>query len=143
MTVDRPRVGVAVLVHRGGDVLLMKRQGSHGAGTWAPPGGHLESGEGPEECAHREAAEETGVTIRDLRFRAVTNDVFQGEDRHYITIWFDAAWAGGEPAVVSTRELTDVRWCKWNDLPTPLFLSFQNLVDGRCHPPSAAPERNP
>lgn len=47
-------VGVAVIVKRGGKILLIKRQGSHGAGTWAPPGGHIDFGESVEETARRE-----------------------------------------------------------------------------------------
>ena len=31
----RPMVGVSVLVMKGNQVLLLKRQGSHGSGTWA------------------------------------------------------------------------------------------------------------
>ena len=49
-------VGVAVLVRRGEQVLLTHRKGSHGAGTWAPPGGHLDMGESFEDCADYGAA---------------------------------------------------------------------------------------
>ncbi len=38
---------------------------------WMPPGGHLEEGETPEECAAREAAEEYGVKIRFIRAPAL------------------------------------------------------------------------
>lgn len=35
-------------------------------GKWLPPGGHLESSETPQETAHREVLEETGLTIEIL-----------------------------------------------------------------------------
>ena len=48
------KVGVAVLIRRGDQIVLIRRQGSHGAGTWAPPGGHIDFGETPEQCGIRE-----------------------------------------------------------------------------------------
>ncbi|WP_134596929.1 NUDIX domain-containing protein, partial [Pseudomonas aeruginosa] len=39
-----PQVGVGVLILRDGKVLLGRRKGSHGAGCWSAPGGHLELG---------------------------------------------------------------------------------------------------
>ena len=62
-----PRVGLAVLLtyeKRGITyVLFGKRRGAHGAGDWAPPGGHLEFGESLAECACREVLEETGALL--------------------------------------------------------------------------------
>lgn len=59
-----PRVGVGVFVlNSQGYILLGKRLGSHGSGTLALPGGHLELHESFEECAIREVLEETGIEL--------------------------------------------------------------------------------
>ncbi|EXJ83525.1 hypothetical protein A1O1_07148 [Capronia coronata CBS 617.96] len=57
--------------------LLGMRLGSHGADTWALPGGHLEFNETFEECAAREVLEETGLVLdpESLRFLTATNDL--------------------------------------------------------------------
>jgi 8-oxo-dGTP diphosphatase len=124
-------VGVGVLIVKGEQVLLLKRKSVHGEGTWSPPGGHLEFGETPQECAMREAYEETAVTIADLTFRGVTNDVFYESEKHYITLWFEGRHIKGEPRVNAPYEASEVKWFSWNALPSPLFLSFRNLLSGQ------------
>jgi 8-oxo-dGTP diphosphatase len=131
-----PRVGVAVIIERDGQVLLVKRKNAHGAGTWALPGGHLEFGESLEECAIREIHEEVGVTISGTSFAALTNDIFASEDKHYITIWMRGTLISGEPCIAAHREVSEVSWFSWNDLPSPLFLPLQNLLDGKGYPGS-------
>ncbi|CDR88356.1 uncharacterized protein SPSC_04183 [Sporisorium scitamineum] len=66
-----PRVGVAVFViNEKGHVLIGKRTGSHGAGTLALPGGHLELHESFYDCAAREVYEETGLILEPPQFQA-------------------------------------------------------------------------
>ena len=97
------KVGVSVLISKGDRILLEKRQHTHGAGTWGPPSGHIDYGETPEQTAIRETKEETGVTISNPKFRVVTNDVFEKEQKHYITVWFEAEYVSGEPKVSAPR----------------------------------------
>ena len=133
-SIDRPRVGVACLVTRGGQVLLLRRQRSHGAGSWSPPGGHLDFGESVEACAIRETLEETGLRIGAPEFLAVTNDVFASDGKHYITVWMRSESTEGEPAVQDAAEVAEVAWFEPDKLPSPLFLSLANLIGGRSLP---------
>ena len=136
-----PRVGVGAIIVKDGQVLLLRRRNVHGAGSWSTPGGHLEFGESPEDCAIREAEEETGIRIGDVRFVAITNDVFEANGKHYITIWMKGQYLSGESVVNAAYEMSEVGWFAWNALPEPLFLSLQNLLDGNSYPPLALAHR--
>jgi 8-oxo-dGTP diphosphatase len=129
-----PRVGVGVIIRREASVLLLRRKYVHGAGSWSTPGGHLDFGETPEACAIREAKEETGLEIAEVNFRAITNDVFEAEGKHYITIWMDGRYTGGEAVVNDSSEMSEVGWFAWDALPQPLFLPFRHLLEGQCYP---------
>lgn len=134
-TCGAPRVGVGIIVRKGTEVLLLRRHRTHGAGSWSTPGGHLDFGESPEECAIRECLEETGVTVTSVRFRGLTNDVFTDEGKHYVTLWMEAEYHSGELAVRAKYEASEVAWFQIGKLPQPLFAPFQQLLAGRCYPP--------
>ncbi len=139
---NAPGVGVAVLIEQNGRLLMLRRSGVElGAGAWGVPGGHLDFGETPEQCAIREAHEETGVTVDGIRFVGITNDVFRDDGLHYITIWMRANSQSGEPAVTAPEESDQVGWFAWDALPGPLFLPLQNLIDGLSWPPDALQRR--
>lgn len=127
-----PRVGVAVLIIRGNTVLLGKRKGSHGEGSWGFPGGHLELGESWEECATRECLEETGLTPKNVHFWTATNDVFN-EQKHYVTL-FMRAEADGEPHILEPNKCEEWRWYTWDSLPENLFLPIRNLIKNGYNP---------
>lgn len=125
----RPLVGVGVLIRSNERYLLMKRHNSHGEGTWSPPGGHLEFGETLEQCAIRETREETSLLIEDVVFVGISNDFFIAEDKHYITIWMEAKKIKGDAKINSPDELTEIGWFKLNELPDPLFLPLEKLIN--------------
>lgn len=121
------RVGVGAIVVRDGKVLLGYRRGSHGEGTWALPGGHLEYGENAADCAIREVAEETGLRIHDIRPGPYTNDIFDAEGMHYVTLFVVASCHDGEAAILEPEKCDAWRWFYWDNLPEPLFLPLQSL----------------
>ena len=131
---QRPRIGIGVIIVRFEQVLLMKRKNSHGAESWSPPGGHLEFGESLEACAIRETREETAISITNPTFRAITNDFFEIEGKHYITIWMQALYQSGEATVNAPGEASEVGWFSWTALPSPLFLPLVNLLAGKSYP---------
>ena len=124
----RPFVGVGVLIVGGGRILLGKRRHAHGEGEWSPPGGHLEFGEAPEACAMREAYEETGLWVVNLRLAGVTNDVFAQENKHYVTLFFAGECPEGTPALREPEKCEGWEWYRWTSLPQPLFLPLRTLL---------------
>ncbi|MGI9283023.1 MAG: nucleotide triphosphate diphosphatase NUDT15 [Endozoicomonas sp.] len=133
-----PRIGVGVIVKRDNKILLGRRINSHGEGQWAFPGGHLEFGESPEECAARELMEETGLTLDQIRTGPYTNDVFTTEGKHYITLFMIAESSTGTPEVKEPEKCLEWEWFEWNSLPAPLFLPIIHLKATGYQPDSQA-----
>lgn len=122
------RVGVAAVILRDGAVLLGERIGSHGANTWATPGGHLELGESVEACAERETYEETGLEVNSFKKLCFTNDIFDMENKHYVTLFVVANSLSGEPKITEPDKCKQWKWFKLDELPEPLFLPLKNLL---------------
>ena len=128
MSEPQVRVGVGVFVIKDGKFLMQQRIGAHGAGTWSVPGGHLEFGETIEETAAREVFEETGVTITNIRFAAVTNDRFTTENKHYVTVWMISDWQQGQEYITEPDKCIAQGWYTLDTLPSPLFLPWEQLL---------------
>jgi 8-oxo-dGTP diphosphatase len=80
---DRVVTGSLVYALHHDAVLLLKRNKLPHQGLWSPPGGKLEIGESPEDCAAREMREETGLNVTELALRGILT-VF---DRAYPIHW--------------------------------------------------------
>ncbi|RZQ55078.1 ADP-ribose pyrophosphatase [Pseudoalteromonas phenolica] len=122
------RVGVAVVIIRDGKILLGERIGSHGANTWATPGGHLEMGEEIEACAIRETLEETGLEVSEVSPLGFSNDVFNPLNKHYVTLYLVASGVEGEPEIMEPNKCLAWQWFGLDELPEPLFLSLENFL---------------
>lgn len=131
---ERPKVGIGVILVKEGKVLLLKRKNAHGEGTWGFPGGHLELHEEFEDCVKREVEEETGISVNNIHFAGLTNDIFTEEDKHYVTIFMLCDWVSGEAQIKEPENCTEISWHEWERLPKPLFLPITNLLKQGNHP---------
>lgn len=126
--VKHPRVGIGVVVIKDNKILLGKRKGSHGAGSWCFPGGHLDFGETCEGCAIREVKEETGIEIKNITFAVATNDFMPKENKHYITIHMRSDYKSGKVKLLEPDKCERWEWFDLGSLPTPLFLPTNNAL---------------
>lgn len=131
---EHPGVGVALYLRRDGKVLLGKRKGGHGAGTWCAPGGKLEMNESPEDCARRETKEETGLRVGGVRFIGITNDIWPDIGTHFVTVSFVADLEAGDAVLTEPDKFEEWQWFDWRELPEPLFLSTRNFNDLDINP---------
>jgi 8-oxo-dGTP diphosphatase len=127
ITATRPLVGISVLVMKDDKLLLGKRKGSHGAGEYACPGGHLEHMESFRVCAAREVLEETGIEIGPLRFLRVQN-AMQYAPKHYVDLAFVAEWKAGEPEVREPDKVDRWDWYALDALPSPMFAMLPSAI---------------
>ena len=125
-----PKVGVGVVIlNERGWFLASKRLGSHGAGEWSMPGGHLEWMESDIDCAAREVLEETGLRIGDIQKLDFTNNPWPQWDKHYITLFYSAKVIGGTLQNMEPDRHEEWVWCDPKIPPQPLFGGIQYLID--------------
>ena len=117
---QKPKVGVGISIFKDGKILLGKRKGSHGAGEYAFPGGHLEHMESFADCARREVKEECGIEIKNIRFQYLAN-VKKYAPKHYAHIGLIADWKSGEPKVLEPKKSESWGWYSMEKSPRPLF----------------------
>ena len=109
-----PKIGVGVIIRDKEErTLLLLRKGSHGEGLWSLPGGHMELGEDFFDTCEREVFEETGLIITSVNQFTFTNDIFEKEGLHYVTLFFDAHWDQNQLAV--NKEPDKSEKLKWFD----------------------------
>jgi len=138
----RPRVGIGVMIqNENGQILLGLRKGSHGAGEWSFPGGHLEFGETIFETARREVKEETDLDVGELTVISLADEMryIETDNKHHLAITVRAQYMGGEPKIMEPNKCSEWRWFDLDDQPSNLLeanqLTLINLKAGVIYKP--------
>ena len=120
-----PRVGSAVIVTNGPNVLLGRRGKQPEFGKWVLPGGKIRAFESIDDAACREVLEETGLEV-EVRTRLGVFEIINPPDEHRIIVYSEAVPTGGQLAASS--DLLDVRWFTPRELETAEMTLFVRSV---------------
>lgn len=115
---SQPIVGVAAVVLRGAEVLLVRRGREPAKGTWGLPGGVVELGETLVQAVRREVQEECAVEIEVGPvvgvFEPMQRDSAGRLQYHYVVIDLLARHLTGEPRADDDAE--EARWIALDQL---------------------------
>ena len=116
----KPILATMVYCIKDGDVLLMLRNKEPNLGLWVGPGGKLEPGESPYDCAKRELYEETGLEVNDLYFRGLITEISPRPDWQWLMFLYVATEFSG--TIVEDKREGRLSWCSLSEvmqLPIP------------------------
>ncbi len=112
--VRRPvTLGVRVLLIRGDEILLIRHTYMR---SWFAPGGGVGRGETLEQAVRREAREEVGATLHDLRLLGTYTSFKEGKSDHvvmFVSTDFDVDGT-------SDHEIEQIEWFPLDALPDPM-----------------------
>ena len=128
----KPILATMVYCIKDGDVLLMLRNKEPNLGLWVGPGGKLEPGESPYDCAKRELYEETGLEVNDLYFRGLITEISPRPDWQWLMFLYVATEFSG--TIVEDKREGRLSWCALSEvmqLPIPEADSvfFQKVIN--------------
>jgi len=116
-----------LIVNKKGEILLIKRGRPPFEGSWALPGGFIECGrETIEQCAVREAKEETGIDAKLKHLLGVRSHPDRDPRGHTVTAIYVCETVSDEEARTARADddACDILWF----LPTPENLENTNLA---------------
>ena len=117
---DFPGVGTGLAILRDGKLLLYRRTRPPEAGHWNIVGGKVDHMEHSMQAARREAEEESGLTIGALEFLIISEQIFDTDGHHWISIIYQTTDISGDARVMEPEKLPEFGWFALDDLPEPL-----------------------
>ena len=119
-----PLPAVALMVHDGEKILLVKRAVPPKKGMLSLPGGFLETGETPEECGHRELLEETGLRVTASRLMELETDL-TAYGGILLAVMEVTGWKG---TAVAGDDASEVIWVRISEVPELAFSAHDRMI---------------
>ncbi|KOU62083.1 NUDIX hydrolase [Streptomyces sp. MMG1533] len=124
----KPDVSAAIITD-GERVLMVRRRVKEGELSWQFPAGGVEDGETAEQAAVRETLEETGLTVKVVKYIGDRVHPKSGKFMAYTA----CKTVSGEAYVADADELDKVAWVRHEEIPglVPygLFEPVQEYLD--------------
>jgi 8-oxo-dGTP diphosphatase len=112
-----------IIEYEGGIVLVERRNPPSG---WALPGGFIDYGESAEAAAEREALEETGLRLSELRQFHVYSDPERDPRFHTLTTVFVARGSG---VLSAADDAASARVFPPGDLPSEIAFDHRDIIE--------------
>jgi len=122
-TYRNPFPTVDIIIRQGESVVLIERKNDPVG--WALPGGFVDYGESLEQAALREAAEETGLLIHDLKQFRAYSEPDRDPRQHNISMVFTAS-AEGTPR--GGDDAASARLFALDELPANLCFDHDRIL---------------
>lgn len=124
----KPDVSAAIITD-GQRVLMVRRRVSEGELSWQFPAGGVEAGETAEQAAVRETLEETGLTVRAVKYIGDRVHPKSGKFMAYTA----CEVVDGEARVADDEELDAITWAAHSEIsglvPYGLYEPVQEYLD--------------
>ena len=136
-----PGVGTGLAILRDGKLLLYRRTRPPEAGHWNIVGGKIDHLEHSADACRREAEEESGLRIGEIRFLRTSEHIFADEGQHWISLIYVTDDFSGEPRVMEPDKLPEFGWFALDALPQPLSRFAADVVKSLKETDSKTPSR--
>jgi len=121
-----------LILRRGNEVLLMRRQGSgYYDGWYSTPAGHVEEGELPLDCLIRETKEELGIAVdkRNIKLIHTMYRTKHDETGDRADYFFVVTKWEGEPTIREPNKCDDMRWFSVRALPNNMMHHVRDAIE--------------
>ena len=123
------RVTTDAVIIDSGRILLVKRKNEPFKGMWALPGGFLEFNERTEDCAIREAKEETGLDVEIEKLIGVYSAPNRDPRGHTVTVAYLCRLKTEDPKPSAGDDAAKAWWFPLDDLPEVGF-DHAKIIEG-------------